>query len=64
MAVGPLEQAARAVPERATYRFHLGMAYLASNEWVHARAALQEALRIDPNFDGAAEARKALASIR
>jgi tetratricopeptide (TPR) repeat protein len=64
MAVGPLEQAVRAMPERATYRFHLGMAYLGSNEWVQARTALQEALRLDPNFDGAAEARKALAAIQ
>ena len=64
VAIGPLEQAVRAVPGKATYHFHLGMAYLSANDWAKARASLQRALALDPNFDGAEDARKALASVQ
>ncbi len=49
---------------RATYHYHLGLAYLAVNDWVKARASLQQALKLDPAFDGAAKAKRTLASIR
>jgi tetratricopeptide (TPR) repeat protein len=64
VAVGPLEQAVRTAPVKAIYHFHLGMAYLATNDWAKARTSLQQALTLDPNFNGAAQARKALASIQ
>ncbi len=63
-AVGALEQAVRAAPRKATYHYHLGMAYLSLNDWSRARTSLEQALAIDPQFADAAEARKALASIR
>ena len=52
------------MPDKATYHYHLGMAYVATNNWAGARGSLQKALDISPDFDGAADARKALASIK
>jgi tetratricopeptide (TPR) repeat protein len=42
------------------YVFHLGMAYVQAGEDAKARRALQKALSLNPNFEGAAEARQAL----
>ena len=64
LAVGPLEFAARRVPDKAVYHYHLGMAYVATNNWAAARESLAKALAINPNFEGAADAKKALASIK
>jgi len=64
LAVASLEAAVRGRPERATYHYHLGLAYLSVNDWVKARTSLQEALRLEPAFDGAEKAKQALASIR
>lgn len=63
-AVPALEQAVKMSPDRAAYRYHLGMAYLKANDWSRARASLQEALRLRPDFAGVEDARKALASIQ
>ena len=64
LAVGPLEYAARRMPDKAVYHYHLGMAYVATNNWAAARGSLEKALALRPDFDGAADARKALASIK
>jgi tetratricopeptide (TPR) repeat protein len=64
MALGPLFQAVDKAPKNAVYQFHLGMALAKNGEKDRARAALQAALAIDPNFDGAADARQTLASLR
>jgi tetratricopeptide (TPR) repeat protein len=63
-AVTPLEQAVRLAPARATYRYHLGMAYLKTNDWARARASLEKALALERDFPGVGDARAALASIR
>jgi len=42
------------------YRFHLGMAYLAAGEFDSAKRSLLEALKEDPGFPYAANARAAL----
>jgi len=43
--------------------YHLGVAYQQAGEFAKAKKALQDALALSGSFDGAAEARKALASI-
>ena len=61
-AVELLEASANVYQQNATVQYHLGMAYLQAGEKAKGRAALQRALALEPNFDGAAEARKALAA--
>jgi tetratricopeptide (TPR) repeat protein len=47
-------------PTNPIYQYHLGMAYAQAGEDGKARRCLEEALRLDPTFEGAAEARKTL----
>ena len=62
-AVQQLEQSVTAKPRNATYQFHLGLAYAKAGEQGKARTALNRALELQPNFAGADEARKTLASL-
>jgi Tfp pilus assembly protein PilF len=59
-----LEDAVRGAPNNATFRYHLGSAYLTLAQSGKAAAELTRALEIDRNFAQAAQARAALASIR
>jgi tetratricopeptide (TPR) repeat protein len=63
VAVPLLKAAADKDPKKVAFHYHLGMAYFGSNEKANAKAALERALKMDPNFDGSAEARKVLAEI-
>jgi tetratricopeptide (TPR) repeat protein len=51
-------------PKKPEYLFHLGMALAKNGDDAKARTALQAALALDPNFNGAADARKTLASLK
>jgi Tfp pilus assembly protein PilF len=62
LAVPLLQAAVEKDANNATYHFHLGMAYKNSDP-VKAKASLEKALKLNPNFEGSAEARKALAEI-
>jgi tetratricopeptide (TPR) repeat protein len=64
MAIEPLELSVRKNPGHATYQYHLGMAYLSSGDKIRGRATLQKALALQHDFEGAAEARKALEQLR
>jgi tetratricopeptide (TPR) repeat protein len=44
------------------YHFHLGLAYAKAEKPAEARMAIQQALKLDPNFEHANEARKILAT--
>lgn len=50
-------------PENALYQFRLGMAYAKSGQASLARQTLSRALRLDPAFSGANEARETLAAL-
>lgn len=50
-------------PDNPTYHYHLGMAYVQNKEPDRARASLQRALALKPDFAGADEARRALAGL-
>jgi Tfp pilus assembly protein PilF len=63
LAVAPLEQSVRTNAGNPLYRFHLGLAYLAAGDKKRARTALEQALTLKPDFEGASEARKTLASL-
>jgi tetratricopeptide (TPR) repeat protein len=50
-------------PRNAIYHFHLGMVYAKRGEDLKARASIERALSLKPDFNGAADARRALASL-
>jgi tetratricopeptide (TPR) repeat protein len=62
-AVPYLAAGAKTAPQDPSHHFHLGMAYVQTGEWDKARASLKRALTMKPDFDGAVEAKKALATI-
>lgn len=64
LAIDPLEQSVKADSRNPVYQLHLGLAYWKAGDKGKARAALQRAMELDPNVEGAAEARKALAELR
>lgn len=64
LAVGPLLQSIEKDPKNAIYHYHLGMAYAGNGEKDKARAALERALSLDANFDGAAQARVTLTGLK
>ena len=62
-AIVELAKAVRLAPGNAVYHFHLGLAYAEAKEPAKARASLEQALQINPNFPGADEARDRLRSL-
>ena len=62
-AVVQLKESSEKVPNNPIYHYHLGMAYLASRRFDLASQALLAALRSDPHFPYAADARSALEQI-
>ncbi len=59
-AIEYLEKATRRAPGSALFKYHLGIAYVAKGNRREARRVLQQAINLDPNFDGADEARRQL----
>jgi Flp pilus assembly protein TadD len=51
-------------PKNATYQYHLGLAEAKSGNRDEARKALEQALTLDPRFDGSADARRVLAQLK
>jgi Flp pilus assembly protein TadD len=65
LAVGSLKNSVTSQPDNPMYLYHLGMAYARNGEKKNARDTLEKALRVGQNkFDGAAEARKTLDSLK
>jgi Flp pilus assembly protein TadD len=64
MAVPQLLRAIDTAPNNASYHYHLGVAYANLGEGAKARASLQKALSLDPDFADAAEARQVLAGLK
>jgi tetratricopeptide (TPR) repeat protein len=64
MALPPLKLAVERAPDNAMYQYHLGLVYLKTGDVETARDSLARALKIDPNFSGAAQARQALALLQ
>jgi len=63
LAIPPFEQAANKEPQNPIFRFHLGLAYAQAGNKLKAKAALEQALKLNGQFDGSDEARKTLASL-
>jgi Flp pilus assembly protein TadD len=62
-AVALLQEAASKLTDNAVVRYHLGMAQLAAGNKEAAKRELQQALKLQPTFPGAEEARKALSHL-
>ncbi len=62
-AVDYLEKATRRAPGAALYKYHLGMAYLTRGNRIDAARVLQQALNLDPDFEGADDARQQLLAL-
>jgi Flp pilus assembly protein TadD len=60
-AISAFERAAAKAPTNPTYQYHLGLAHLKQGNDAQGRAALKRALAMKSDFNGADEARKALA---
>jgi len=58
-----LKESSEKVPGNPIYHYHLGMAYIAAHQFDLARQSLRAALRTDPKFPYAANARAALEQI-
>ena len=59
-AIAYLEKATRRAPGSALYKYHLGIAYIARGNKLDASRVLQQAINLDPSFDGAEDARQQL----
>ncbi len=50
-------------PGNPAYHYHLGLAYSQTGDKAGARKALEQALKLKPDFDGAVDARRLLKSL-
>lgn len=60
LAVGLLKEAAEKLPNEPVIHFHYGMAQHKNGDAAGAKKALQTALKLNPNFPGADEAKKTM----
>ena len=63
-AIESFENSTLKAPTNPVYAYHLGLAYQKNGDTVKARAELERALKLKPDFDGAAEAKKILGSMK
>jgi putative PEP-CTERM system TPR-repeat lipoprotein len=63
LAIRHLESSVSKDPNNPVYQYHVGVAYLMAGQGQKAKRALTRALQIKSDFDGAADARRALATI-
>lgn len=63
-AITHLRDSAAKLPNEPTVRYHLGMAYYKKGDKAEARAELRRALQLKSDFEGAQEAREALAALK
>jgi Flp pilus assembly protein TadD len=63
LAIASFKRVVAAEPEDPSYHYHLGLAYAKKADKANARASLEKALSLKPDFEGAAEAKKILATL-
>ena len=64
LAIGPMSLAIERDPTNPSYRYHLGLAHMKNGDLDLAREALESALKLSADFEGASDARKILAGLR
>src|SRR5262249_35063100 len=63
LAITSLERSVSKDPGNPASQLHLGLVYADEGDWQKAKDRLTRALALNPNVDGAAQAREALARI-
>jgi Flp pilus assembly protein TadD len=63
LAVLPLELSVAKDPRNPVFRYHLGLAYAKLGYSDRARTTLAEAIKLNPEFEGAGDARRLLDSL-
>jgi tetratricopeptide (TPR) repeat protein len=63
LAIKALLQATQKAPGRAEFHYRLGLAYAKAGQRTEARRALEHALKLQPTFEGSADARAVLARL-
>jgi tetratricopeptide (TPR) repeat protein len=64
LAVTYLREASRQGPARADIQYRLGLAYMKAGDQKNARLSLEQALKMNPQLPEAAEAKRALATLK
>jgi putative PEP-CTERM system TPR-repeat lipoprotein len=64
LALPYFEKSVQSAPGNPLFQYHLGLSYARAGNMPKARKALQESLRLNPSFEGAADARQVLASLK
>ena len=63
LAIGSFQSSIQKDPKNPVYHYHLGLAYAKNGDKDKAREALNLALSLNPKFNGASEAQKALGAL-
>ena len=63
LAIPPLRLAVEKGPTNPAFHYHLGLAYAQTGDKAAARQALEQALRLKTDFEGAEDARKVLRTL-
>ena len=63
LATAPFERATEREPSNPVFHYHLGLAHVKTGDKVRARASLERALQLNPNFPEAQDAKRALAGL-
>jgi tetratricopeptide (TPR) repeat protein len=63
LAVAPLQHAIERDPRNAVYHYRLGLVYLKTGDPAKARQSLQQALKLNPGFEQAADAKAKLGGL-
>jgi len=63
LAITALQRSVDRDPKNPIAQYHLGLAYIKGGDKIRARKALEAALRLKPDFDGAADAARLLPTL-
>jgi Flp pilus assembly protein TadD len=62
LALKPLARCVEKDPSNPTYHYHLGLVYLQAGDEARGRSSIERALELRPDFSGAEDARRVLAT--